>query len=277
MTEGNRDEQHIPLVERYSNHQVLDRFGDKIGKVDDLFVDEHDELEYIGVKMDALGTSTTLIPAELVHLDDQQPVVGVLAEKETVKGGPAFDDDQEITSEYEARVRAYYGLGPSPDRAEQGSYGAYYSDADTEAGSQGPAPGSASTGKRDLGHGEDEGELSVGRSEEELEASVREREAGGVTVRKRVRTDRERRIVPKRREEVKVERVPVEGEASETQIGEDEIRVPIIEEEVEVTKRLVQKEEIRIRKESVEEEEVVEEDVRKEEVEVDDDSKRRWN
>jgi uncharacterized protein (TIGR02271 family) len=277
MTERNRDEQHIPLVERYSNHQVLDRFGHKIGKVDDLFVDAQDELEYIGVKMDALGTSTTLIPAEMVRLDDLQPVVGVLADKETVRGGPAVDDDQVITSEYEDHVRAYYGLGSRPDRDAQGSYGAYYSDADAETGSQAAAPGSASTGKSDLGHGEAEGEISVGRAEEELEASVHERETGGVTVRKRVRTDRERMIVPKRREEVIVERVPVEDEASETQIGEDEIRVPIFEEEVEVTKRLVQKEEIRIRKESVEEEEVIEKDVRKEEVEVDDDSERRRN
>ncbi|MDQ3999614.1 MAG: YsnF/AvaK domain-containing protein, partial [Actinomycetota bacterium] len=91
-------------------------------------------------------------------------------------------------------------------------------------------------------------------------------------VRKRVRTDHERLSVPKRREEVSVERVPVEDrQASEAEIGEDdEVRIPVVEEEVVVEKRPVVKEEIRLRKDVVEEEEVVEEDVRKEEVKVED-------
>jgi uncharacterized protein (TIGR02271 family) len=76
--------------------------------------------------------------------------------------------------------------------------------------------------------------------------------------------------VPTRREEVTVERVPVEGEASETDISEDEIIVPVTEEEVVVEKRPVAKEEVRIRKDAVEDTETVEEDVRREEVEVDD-------
>jgi uncharacterized protein (TIGR02271 family) len=122
----------------------------------------------------------------------------------------------------------------------------------------------------------------VQRSEEELVAGTREREAGAVKVRKRVRTDRERLAVPKKREEVSVERVPKneEGrrqEAPEAGIVEedDEIRIPIVEEEVVVEKRPVVKEEIRLRKELVEEEEVVEADVRKEEVDLEDRTTRR--
>ena len=57
----------------------------------------------------------------------------------------------------------------------------------------------------------DEDELRVQRSEEELTAGTREREAGRMNVRKRVRVDREQVRVPTRREEVTVERVPVEG------------------------------------------------------------------
>ena len=99
----------------------------------------------------------------------------------------------------------------------------------------------------------------------------REREAGALKVRKRVRTDREQISVPTRHEEVSVERVPVEGrEASEAEIGEDEVVMPVTEEEVVVEKRPVVKEELRIRKDVVEDEEVVEEEVRKEEVDVED-------
>ncbi len=116
-------------------------------------------------------------------------------------------------------------------------------------------------------------ELRVQRVEEELEVGVREREAGSVNVRKNVRTEREEVLVPKRREEVEVERVPAgEGsrEALEAEIGEDEFVVQVFEEEIVVSKRIVLKEEIRLRKKVVEDEEIVEVDLRKEEVEIDD-------
>jgi uncharacterized protein (TIGR02271 family) len=117
--------------------------------------------------------------------------------------------------------------------------------------------------------------------EEELKVGTREREAGAVRVRKRVRTDHERIVVPRKRVEVTVERVPVEEQAisaeggtAEPEIREGEIVVPVIEEEIVVEKRPVIKEEIRIRKEVVEDTEIVEEDVRREEVEVDETTQR---
>jgi uncharacterized protein (TIGR02271 family) len=71
-----------------------------------------------------------------------------------------------------------------------------------------------------------------------------------------------------------VEHVPASGEATEAQIGEEEVVVPVTEEEVVVDKRAVAKEEVRLRKDTVEDTEVVEEDVRREEVEVEDDTER---
>ena len=117
-----------------------------------------------------------------------------------------------------------------------------------------------------------EDELRMQRSEEELGVGVRKREAGSMNVRKSVRTEREQVRVPRRREEVDVERVPVGREVSEAEmIGEDqEFVVQVFEEEVVVSKRVVLKEEIRLRKRVVEEVEVVEVDLRKEEVEIDD-------
>ncbi|HKH37423.1 MAG TPA: DUF2382 domain-containing protein [Rubrobacter sp.] len=72
-----------------------------------------------------------------------------------------------------------------------------------------------------------------------------------------------------------MERVPVEGEASEAEIGEDEVVVPVTEEEVVVSKRPVVKEEVRVRKDVVSDTETVEEDVRREEIDVEDETKRR--
>ncbi len=115
-------------------------------------------------------------------------------------------------------------------------------------------------------------ELRVRRTEEELAAGTREVEAGQVRVSKNVRTDRESVDVPTRHEEVSVDRVPLSGEATRAEIGEDEVVVPVTEEEVVVSKRPVVKEEIRIRKEVVEDTEVVEEDVRREEIDVEDET-----
>ena len=117
-------------------------------------------------------------------------------------------------------------------------------------------------------------ELRVQRTEEELAAGTREREAGEVRVQKNVRTDRESIAVPTRHEEVSVERVPLSGEASEAEIGEDEVSVPVTEEEVVVSKRPVVKEEVRIRKDVVEDTQIVEEDVRREEIDVEDETTR---
>jgi len=65
------------------------------------------------------------------------------------------------------------------------------------------------------------------------------------------------------------------GEASEGEIGEDEVSVPVTEEEVVVSKRPVVKEEVRVRKDVVSDTEVVEEDVRREEIEIEDETSSR--
>jgi uncharacterized protein (TIGR02271 family) len=131
--------------------------------------------------------------------------------------------------------------------------------------------------RRDQEHHENitgrEDELRVQRTEEELTAGTREREAGEVRVQKNVRTDRESIEVPTRHEEVSVERVPLSGEAAtEAEIGEDEVVVPVTEEEIVVEKRPVVKEDVRIKKDVVEDTEVVEEDVRREEIDIEDET-----
>src|SRR5918998_1672682 len=286
-----RDDRFTAIEERYADYTVYDKHYEKIGKVDDLFVDENDRPEYVGVKMGLLGTRSTLIPIDIVRVNDKRRLVEVAAEKEAVENGPTFDDDSEITAEFERQGLAYYRVEASSASAQRGAYGAYYSDAvgdervDLQPGERAQArehsgegrPGEADREREELrvrerGDLTDEDELRVQRSEEELRAGTRERRAGSVNVRKRVRTDHERLSVPKRREEGSVERVPVEDrEASEAEIVEDdEVRIPVVEEEVVVEKRPVVKEEIRLRKAVVEEEEVVEADVRKEEVDIED-------
>jgi hypothetical protein len=44
------------VEDRFAGYTVYDQDYEKIGNVDDLFVDENDSPEYIGVKMGFLGT-----------------------------------------------------------------------------------------------------------------------------------------------------------------------------------------------------------------------------
>jgi hypothetical protein len=118
-------------AEAYKDYTVYDQHYEKVGKVDDLFVDENDQPEYIGVKIGFLGTKSTLIPIELVRVNDRRKLVEVAADEETIKGAPTFDNDSDITPEYEHGVYGYFGLQSPGSGQERGSYGSYYaSDAD---------------------------------------------------------------------------------------------------------------------------------------------------
>src|SRR5919107_1470644 len=177
-----RSDRFTAVEDRYAGYTVYDQDYEKIGKVDDLFVDESDSPEYIGVKMGFLGTRSTLIPWDVVSsTDDEGRAITVATDKTAAKDGPTFDDDKEITPEFENEVYSYYGLQRSQTTDEPGTYEAY----------QDAAPSTT-----------DEDELRVQRTEEELAAGTREREAGQLKVRKRVRTDREQIEVPTRHEEV---------------------------------------------------------------------------
>ena len=118
--------------EIYKDYTVYDQHYEKVGKVDDLFVDENDQPEYIGVKIGFLGTKSTLIPIELVRVNDRRKLVEVAADESTIKGAPTFDDDKDITPEYEHGVYGYFGLESPGYGHGRSSYGGYYA-SDAEA------------------------------------------------------------------------------------------------------------------------------------------------
>lgn len=129
------------LEEKYEGYTVYDNQGSKIGKVDDLFVDESDNEEYIGVKMGLLGTKSTLIPTEVVRVNEQDRSIEVSGSKDHVKDAPSFNDDDDITTDYEERIRSHFGLG-SMGSSSRGSYSGGGSPGASAAG--GAAAGSAS-------------------------------------------------------------------------------------------------------------------------------------
>jgi uncharacterized protein (TIGR02271 family) len=256
--------------ERYADYEVYDQYGQRIGPISDLFVDDGDEPEYVGVEPGTISDRSVLVPAEVISINDGLRRMVVSRPITVVETAPSLGFDEVVTPDFERRVRLHYALPIAgetkrpaapivpPDPVEKGGF----------------EPASRVAGPED-------DEVTVRRSEEELLVGRREREAGTMRIRKRVRTETEHLEVPKKRVEVTVERVPVnealsteEGITSTPQIEEEEIVVPVVEEEIVIEKRPVVKEEIRIRKRVVEDIEIVEEDVRIEEVEIDDQTHR---
>ncbi len=103
--------------------------------------------------------------------------------------------------------------------------------------------------------------------EEQLRANKQNVNVGDVKVRKEVHTEHQQITVPVEREEVVIERRPGNGKAG-GQLKSEEIRIPVKEERVHVTKEAVVKEEVTVGKRKVRDTQTVEGDVRKEDVVV---------
>jgi uncharacterized protein (TIGR02271 family) len=119
----------------------------------------------------------------------------------------------------------------------------------------------------------DRGRQRMTLSEEQLSIGKRQVQAGEVGLRKTVETEHVSESVPLMREEVTIERRPISADAARganIEIGEDEIRIPVMEEQAVVEKRTVATEEVILNKRTVTEQETVEADLRRERLDVDD-------
>ena len=101
--------------DRYAGHLVVDRAGDKVGKVGAVFLDEDNGRELVevtrGLLGRALGTGACLIPMEICTVDDDARDFRVSADKDTLKHSPSLDAAAAIvTRVHETVVRTHYGL-----------------------------------------------------------------------------------------------------------------------------------------------------------------------
>jgi uncharacterized protein (TIGR02271 family) len=117
--------------------------------------------------------------------------------------------------------------------------------------------------------GEDQERLEL--REEELRAEKQRVQAGEVRLRKEVVEEQKTIEVPVTHEEVVVEKHSVGGRRpADGEIGDDqEIRIPLMEEEVRVEKTPVVREEVSLKKQQVQDTERVSETVKREEAWVD--------
>jgi len=105
--------------------------------------------------------------------------------------------------------------------------------------------------------------------EEQLRVQKTPVQAGEVRVHKEVHTEHQNIQVPVKREEVVIERRPAHGPASTSDIrAGEEVRIPVREEQVRVTKENVVKEEVVVGKRKVTDTQQVKGEVRKEDVKI---------
>ena len=219
---------------------------EKVGKVDDIIASRDGQLRYLDIDLGGIfNPRHVVLPIGAATVDRQRDIVWISGmTKDQIKALPDYTGDVSlITDDYESRVRSVYA-GKTADR-DLYDQGRFYAD----------RGGAAAR------------EARLILSEEELSIGKRQVQAGEVGLRKTVETEHVRETVPVTREEVTVERRPLSADtARDVDIGEDEIRVPLMAEEVVAEKRVVPKEEVVLKKHAVTEEKTVEADLRRERV-----------
>ena len=257
--------------------------GSKVGEVDKLIADlDAMKVRYLDVELDknVAGAKDrhVLIPIGTARLDDDNDRVlleGITSD--VLVGLPAYSPNTVITRDYENSLRtSMTGAAIPTMRAGSNYYEHEHFDENRFFGTRG-RPATATTGTTGAAATGGERVTRIPVSEEEMRVGKRTVQAGEVEVRKTVETQHVEQPVTRRREEVEVERRPIQADQAGTpaELKEGEMRIPLMEEEIVVEKRPVAKEEVVVRKRAVEEAGTVEADLKKERVDVDEKGRAR--
>lgn len=279
---------------------AYDADGDKVGKVEQVFLDDNSgEPTFLTVNTGLFGAKESFVPVKDARQDGDRVVLPY--QKDVIKDAPKVDADQHLSPQEEEELYRYYELNYDNGRGADRDRGLTDRDRDLNDRDRNAAAGTAGTAgvagaaagrdgdrdrdltdrdrglvdqdRRDVADRDrdltDRDDASVVRHEEQLKVGTQERETGRARLRKYVVTDHETVDVPVEREEVSVERTPIrDGQARTGTIGEEEVEVSLHEERPVVEKEAVAVEEVGLNKETVRDTQRVEADVRKEQVDV---------
>jgi len=264
----------------WRDRTMLDADGDKIGKIEEIYLDaETNEPEWAVVTTGLFGNKQTFVP--IGDARSTEDGIRVPFEKSTVKDAPKVDPDGRLSQQEERELYQHYGRDYSEFSGPGGSgvSGRDQTTTDRDVDVDRDVDRDFDrTGERGGPGGDVSGpntDDAMTLSEEELRVGKTEREAGRVRLKKYIVEDEVTETVPVRREEVRLEREPItdanRGDALDgPAISEEEHEVVLHEEEVVAEKRAVPKERVRLEKDVETDEKTVSETVRSERVDVDD-------
>jgi sporulation protein YlmC with PRC-barrel domain len=102
-------------LDGWRGRTVADARGQRLGKVVDLHYDtETGEPEWVVVVMGALGLRQRLVP--LAGAEQRGEQIRVRWPRAVVRGAPVWPTETACRPPGDQELRAYYGLGPDPDR-----------------------------------------------------------------------------------------------------------------------------------------------------------------
>ena len=293
------------------NATAYDKNGEKLGDVNEVFVDDQSgQPTFVEVNHGLFGMNSSLVPLRGHDFSGDDLKLGF--SKDRIKDAPDFDSDKPLTPEAQSDIFKHYGLDNAHDVTDYkdsnlDSKRDAQAGADKDhnltagAGAAGAGAGVAGAGaagahadekkaathttdaaatERKAGVADDaaaartnnDGELI--RSEEQLNVNKERVASGEARLRKYVVTDTESVEVPVEREEVRVERTPINAEDAKNYDGaisgdSEEASVTLHEERVNVNKETVPVEKINLKKDTVRDTETHTEELRKEQIDTD--------
>ncbi len=240
-------------VQDWIGHDAIDQDGDKIGSIDEIYIDDASgQPEWVAVKTGLFGSKLSFVPIEGATRQDDDLCVPY--SKDQVKDAPKVDPDGHLEPDEEDELYRHYGREVPTGGQQGGGKGQAQADAKGKGDGKSAGAGDSET---------------MTRSEEELSVGTRSRETGKVRLRKYVVTENVTKTVPVQREEVRIEREPMADGEGGGELTDDEQEMTLHEEEVVTDKKVVGKEKVRLDKDAVSEEQQVSEEVRKEQIEMD--------
>jgi len=290
------------------NATAYDKNGEKLGDVNEVFVDDQSgQPTFVEINHGLFGMNSSLVPLRGHDFSGDDLKLGF--SKDRIKDAPDFDSDKPLTPEAQSDIFKHYGLDNARDVTDY-KYSNLDSKRDVQAGADkdhnltagaGAGAGVAGAGvagahadekkaathttdaaatERKAGVADDaaaartnnDGELI--RSEEQLNVNKERVATGEARLRKYVVTDTESVEVPVEREEVRVERTPINAEDAKNYNGSisgdsEEASVTLHEERVNVNKETVPVEKINLKKDTVRDTETHTEELRKEQIDTD--------
>jgi uncharacterized protein (TIGR02271 family) len=239
---------------RYIDYKVVDLNDDKIGTVDAVWEDHTGQPSYLAIRTGWLGLGKShVVPAHQAQVSEASRKIRLPYTSDMVKAAPTFDSADDITEDSELTIRRHFGDVGAISTTDRTSYNEQYVDQ--------PRRGKLTPDE----------EATLRLKAEEVKIGKREVEYGGVRLRKIVRTETVNQPVTLQREEIVVERVPVQGETARTgdaNFTDEEIYIPLRREEAVVEKSVRATEEVHVGKRRETDQREISETVRREDVQI---------